>query len=122
MQKIRQRHHLDLARLAGGILVEFEFAAVDVLQRNRIVHLAGEVEDLGAPLLVAELAPQIAAVILRNDLAPRIGLHTLDNAGLPLHLAVDLRLLRQTVLVDLLNVVYEVFIWRRRRRFSVQSS
>lgn len=110
MQKIRQRHHLDLTRLTGGVLVELQFATVDMLQRDRVVHVAGEVEDLCAPLLVAELASQIAAVVLRDHLALRIGLHALDDAGLPLHLAVDLRLLRQTVLVDLLNVVYEVFI------------
>ena len=111
MQQIRQCHHLDLARLTGGILVELELATVDRLEGGRIVHVTGKVQYLGAPFLVAELASQIAAVVLRDHLTLRIGLHTFDYACLPLHLAVDLRLFRQAVLVDLLNVVYEVFVW-----------
>ena len=110
MQQIRQRHHLDLARLAGGVLVELQLAAVDVLQGGRVVHVAGEVQNLGAPFLVAELAAQIAAVVLCDHLTLRIGLHAFDDARLPLDLAVDLRLLRQAVLVDLLNVIYEVLV------------
>lgn len=101
---------LVLANVASGVFGLFNVQRLLGLQSHRVVRITVEIEYLGAPVVVTQLAAQVADVVLRCHAEGWKRLEALYHSGVPLYFTKEARLLSTAVFVDCLDMRQKIVI------------